>query len=119
MTVNDPSFQVNYQGSTANALITQINDASDTAETAYKAAISDLGVIKEKLTGSAQFGPLIDNIQTTETDEVGKVVTSLKNMVSGIQNIGVSWQGVSAEIHDALANYTNQQGNNNNGGNNA
>ena len=111
---NENSFQVNYQGSSANALIVQINNASDTAEAAYNAAIADLGVIKDKLTGSAEFGPLIENIQTTETSEVNKIVTSLKNMVSGVQNIGVSWQGVSAEIHDALANYASNQGNDTN-----
>ena len=106
-------FDVKYSGETAQALITKIQTASTNASNAYNAALSDLEVVKQKLSGTTDFASLFDNIITTEGEEVTKIATSLANLAAGVQNMGVSWQGVAGEIQDVLTNYTNN--NNNNG----
>jgi hypothetical protein len=111
---NVNNFEVGYSGESANALITQVNSTLDSATKAYEAAISNLGVVKTKLSGSTDFRTLFEKIELTEADEVRKITTSLSNMVAGIQNIGVSWQGVSAEIAGVLNNYADNQNNNQN-----
>ncbi|MBR6133232.1 MAG: hypothetical protein IKQ29_00785 [Bacilli bacterium] len=110
---NTNNFEVGYSGESANALIGQINTALDSATKAYDSAVTNLGIVKSKLSGSADFKSYFDRIELAESEEVKKIATSLSNMVAGIQNIGVSWQGVSAEITDVLNKYTSSQNNNN------
>ena len=108
-------FNVNFTGSSAQALVKEINNELAAATTAHENAVNAWRTVKSKFTLNAATMSKLNSIDEEETGldtvEFKKVVTSLQNLMSGIGNINTTWQNASTEIDSAVNTYINGAGN--------
>ncbi len=93
-----------YTGSQAYNIYNSMLTNSEEAKTAYDAAVTDFEHIKEHLSvnGSDQK---FANIVEFHSDEIGKVIKNIEEMMQSVQNVDSSWQGVASEINEAIDTY--------------
>lgn len=108
-------FNVKFTGSSAQALVNQINTELGNATTAHTNAVNAWKTVKSKFALNPATMAKLNSIDEEETGldtvEFQKVVTSLQNLMSGIGNINTTWQNAATEIDSAINTYINGSGN--------
>ncbi len=99
-------LNVEFSGQAASSLNSEISKELEIAKKEYSDAMSDFEVIKNAFIVNQDIKAKFDEIHTTGTDEVTKIVNSLEQMMEGVTNISASWQDVSNEVLKALNSYT-------------
>ena len=100
---------VNYSGQQAKNIYDSIVSNAEKAEKAYKKAVEDWTSVQEslKVTG---LTAKIDEVADLHADEISKIVSSLANMETSVANVDSSWQGVVAEMNQAIETYKGNVG---------